>query len=209
MFAGRAVRTATVRLTLSLTLAGLLCFALAQVAFGLAGGRYRAVLPPPTGTTAGRIAHGSDSLGQDIGMASWGGGPGPARESDLALLAAKGVEASGGGVGRLFVNTAEGHTVPVPDNFVARVADNGQGLVYQEAGAVDNANMVRIMDPTARYPQGYMVYYNSNNQALDAAGNIASRATHPAGGLRRDSQATTRGWSSSCGDYPRIGPPPR
>jgi RHS repeat-associated protein len=77
---------------------------------------------------------------------------------------------------RLFVSTAEGHTVPVPSSFIARVADNGAGIVYQRSGATGNADLVRIMDPIARYPQGYMVYYNALGKALDAAGGLASRA---------------------------------
>lgn len=80
------------------------------------------------------------------------------------------------------VSTPGGSTVPVPADFVPRVADNGAGIVYQESGAAGDANSVRIMDPTSRYPNGYMVYTNGEGQPLDAfgsAGNPAGRAaTH-------------------------------
>jgi hypothetical protein len=87
--------------------------------------------------------------------------------------------ASGGG--RIFVTTPNGYTIPVPADFAARVADNGQGLVYQQVGAGANTNMIRIMDPTPQYPDGYVRYYNGvgGGQPLDAAGNPGSRAaTH-------------------------------
>ena len=69
----------------------------------------------------------------------------------------------------------------MPDSFVARVADNGQGLVYQEAGAAGNTNMVRIMDPTPPYPDGYIRYYNGEGggQPLDAMGSPGPRSAMP------------------------------
>src|SRR6185436_1520341 len=63
---------------------------------------------------------------------------------------AMGMVAGGGGArpGRILVS-AGGKLVPVPSNWVARVANNGKGLVFQEAGAVGNGNMIRIMDANA------------------------------------------------------------
>ncbi|MBV8527086.1 MAG: hypothetical protein JOZ75_02090 [Candidatus Dormibacteraeota bacterium] len=82
------------------------------------------------------------------------------------------------GPGLLFVSTPRGCTIPVPESFAFRTADNGQGIVYQEPTAVGNANMVRIMDPTPRYPDGYLRYYNDEGagQPLDALGAPGSRA---------------------------------
>jgi hypothetical protein len=114
-----------------------------------------------------------------------GGVTGLAGRALLAPAAAEGA-ADARGVGRIFVSTPKGYTIPVPDSFVARVADNGQGLVYQEAGAPGNTNMVRIMDPTVQYPEGYLRYYNAegSGQPLDALGRPGARsATHiPLGG---------------------------
>lgn len=58
----------------------------------------------------------------------------------------------------------------IPSDWVARVADNGKGIVYQEVGAEGNANSIRIMEPTAEYPMGYLRYYNNYGQPLDING---------------------------------------
>jgi RHS repeat-associated protein len=81
-----------------------------------------------------------------------------------------------------FVGTSNGYLVRVPANWESRVANNGQGLVVQDP-TVDpnsNANMIRIMDPTTRYPEGYVVYYNEQAQPLDIYGGVSSgpEATH-------------------------------
>jgi RHS repeat-associated protein len=69
------------------------------------------------------------------------------------------------------------YNVQVPSGFNSRVADNQRGIVYQRPGAVGNADQVRIMEPNARYPEGYVRYYNSEGQPLDAAGEIGTTAT--------------------------------
>jgi hypothetical protein len=70
----------------------------------------------------------------------------------------------------------------IPSNWVARVADNGKGIVFQESGATGRANSVRIMEPTARYPNGYARVYNSNGQVVDSLGSpgnpLGNAATH-------------------------------
>lgn len=45
------------------------------------------------------------------------------------------------------------------------------GHVYQRPGAFRNADSIRIMEPTSKYPSGYVRYYNSGNQPLDVFGN--------------------------------------
>jgi len=76
--------------------------------------------------------------------------------------------------GYKFVSTPDGNLVRVPEKWDFRLANNGQGSVYQEPGALGNVNMIRIMDPTARYPQGYVVYYNDVGQPLDVYGSVSS-----------------------------------
>jgi RHS repeat-associated protein len=81
--------------------------------------------------------------------------------------------------GRSFVTARSGITVAIPEGWIGRVADNGKGIVYQRPGAIGNADMIRIMDPTSRYPSGYVRYYNQHGQPLDALGKPGSRdATH-------------------------------
>ncbi len=83
--------------------------------------------------------------------------------------------------GQTFVGTPQGTIYDVPSGWAGRVADNGQGIVFQEPGAVGNANSLRIMDPTAQYPNGYVRYYNGvgNGQPLDVFGNPGPpSATH-------------------------------
>jgi RHS repeat-associated protein len=59
--------------------------------------------------------------------------------------------------GYKFVSTPDGNLIRVPENWDGRIANNGRGLVFQDPEATGNANMIRIMDPTPAYPQGYAV----------------------------------------------------
>jgi len=72
--------------------------------------------------------------------------------------------------GRTFVSTPRGTVYDIPEGWVGRTADNGQGIVFQEPGAAGNADSIRIMDPTAQYPDGYVRYYNDQGQPLDVNG---------------------------------------
>jgi RHS repeat-associated protein len=68
-----------------------------------------------------------------------------------------------------YVVAEDGTVIPVPQGYVGRVANNGQGLVYQDPASVGqgNANMVRIGDPDAQNPTGYVRIYNSQGQPID------------------------------------------
>jgi hypothetical protein len=60
-----------------------------------------------------------------------------------------------------------------------RVVDNGRGDIWQKRGVLDDRDSVRIMEPTEHYPDGYVVFTNSENQPLNLAGKPGSRgATH-------------------------------
>lgn len=58
----------------------------------------------------------------------------------------------------------------VPEGWVPRVANNGNGIVWQEPGAAGNANMIRVADPTAMYPNGYIRVYNEGGQPISVTG---------------------------------------
>lgn len=66
-----------------------------------------------------------------------------------------------------------------PDDWPGRVADNGKGDVWQKPGSLKDADSVRVMDPTDRYPNGYVRYYNKDNQPIGLDGKPGSKAhTH-------------------------------
>jgi hypothetical protein len=81
--------------------------------------------------------------------------------------------------GKTFVTTPQGMTYEIPAGWKGRVADNGKGLVFQKPGSIGSANMIRIMDPTPKYPNGYVRVYNDGGQPLDVFGKPGSKAaTH-------------------------------
>ena len=66
-----------------------------------------------------------------------------------------------------------------PNGWVSRTADNGKGTVWQRPGATGNADMVRVMEPTDLYPNGYARFYNQHGQPLNLAGKPGPRSeTH-------------------------------
>ncbi len=72
---------------------------------------------------------------------------------------------------RQFVTTPRGTTFDIPPGWVSREANNGRGIVFQRSGASGNADSIRIMEPTDRYPNGYFVYYDQHGFPLDVQGN--------------------------------------
>ena len=66
-----------------------------------------------------------------------------------------------------FITNLNGKTFSIPRGWTIRTANNGKGLVAQAPGAAGNANMVRIMDATKGYPQGYLRYYNKFGQPIN------------------------------------------
>jgi hypothetical protein len=71
--------------------------------------------------------------------------------------------------GATFVGTPNGTLVRVPPGYQHNVANNQQGSVYRSPGSptTSNANAVRIADPNAKNPNGYVRYYNTNGQPVN------------------------------------------
>lgn len=65
----------------------------------------------------------------------------------------------------------------IPNGWASRPANNGAGIVWQAPGEAGDAHMIRIMDPTDRYPNGYVRFHNAHGQPLDLTGRPGSRST--------------------------------
>ncbi|WP_072804095.1 WXG100 family type VII secretion target [Rhodococcoides yunnanense] len=58
----------------------------------------------------------------------------------------------------------------VPAGWTSTPAKNGRGEVWQKPGSTGNNDSMRIMDPSARYPNGYVRFYNEHGQPIDLNG---------------------------------------
>jgi hypothetical protein len=135
----------------------------AQLALGTAtGGATGAVAGPAIDALASRVSGGV------VNAAATSSGQ--VAEPPVNILAP---------TGRTFVGTPRGNIYDIPQGWFGRTADNAKGIVFQRPGATGNADMIRIMDPTAKYPNGYVRYYNQGGQPLDVYGKPGPQsATH-------------------------------
>ena len=99
--------------------------------------------------------------------------------SEGATLLGEGAEATTAVPTPDFVVTPNGTAIPIPEGYVGRIADNENGLVYQDPDfvGVDNSNSIRVMGQYPEnnpyyelYPNGYTVQYNEFNQPLTING---------------------------------------
>lgn len=63
----------------------------------------------------------------------------------------------------------------VKAGWQSRVADNGKGTVWQAPGSSGNANMLRVMESTERYPNCYVRFYNDRGQPIGLNGKPGPR----------------------------------
>ena len=73
----------------------------------------------------------------------------------------------------------DGRPAGVPATWAASNAANGKGRVWQRPGSKGNADTIRIMNPTERYPSGYARFYNQHGQPIRRDGKPGPRSeTH-------------------------------
>lgn len=67
----------------------------------------------------------------------------------------------------------------VPRSWRGSPADNGKGRVWRRPGSRGNADTLRTMEPTERYPYGYIRFYNQFGQPIGLDGRPGPRSeTH-------------------------------
>lgn len=99
---------------------------------------------------------------------------------------------------RTFVATPDGTIFDIPGGWNIGPARNGKGLVAQDPVtaanplAHDDADMVRIMDPTEQYPGGYSRYSNAHGQWLDP--NTGKPGSKPASHIPWDHEGEYAAW---------------
>ena len=64
-------------------------------------------------------------------------------------------------------------------DWEGRVIGNGKGEMWQRPGAIRNADSIRIMEPTADYPYGYVSFTNCENHPIGVDGKSGSKAHTP------------------------------
>jgi hypothetical protein len=74
------------------------------------------------------------------------------------------------------MRTAREVGVDIPEGWVAERTRKDTGWIYRKPGTEGNEGIVRIMEPTDRYPEGYVVYYSKTGQPLSPTGAQGSRS---------------------------------
>jgi hypothetical protein len=54
-----------------------------------------------------------------------------------------------------------------PEGWTSEPSRTNKGIIFRPPGSEGDANTIRIMEPTSRYPNGYVVIYNSEGQPVD------------------------------------------
>ena len=83
-------------------------------------------------------------------------------------------------------------------DWEGRASKNGRGEVWQKPGATGDAYSMRVMDPTSRYPDGYVRYYNKDGHAIGLDG----KQNVPGGGTKAQNRDHTHIAMKPDGTYP-------
>jgi Putative T7SS secretion signal domain len=140
------------------------------------------VVGTATGLALAAVGVGGEGLGLALdatGVGALVGVPAGALSATAIAAGATMMAASVGDLGRHAagndhvspIDTSTHEQPPgVKPDWNSRVANNGKGTVYQRPGADGNNDMVRVMDPTNRYPNGYVRFYNEHGQPVGLDG---------------------------------------
>lgn len=109
--------------------------------------------------------------------AGYGSGNVASAAADIALIAL--IATVGARSARGAANAVDDALPGVKEGWTSRVADNGNGTVWQAPGSTGNANTLRVMGPDGRYPNGYVRFYNEHGQPIGLDGKPGLRSdTH-------------------------------
>lgn len=96
--------------------------------------------------------------------------------------------------GPIVANVADDLLPGVKPGWTTRVADNNKGQVWQQPGSTGNANSVRVMEATERYPNGYVRFYNEHGQPVGLNGKPGPRPDTHIPRAPDGSYAVPEGW---------------